>query len=155
MVVEQTFQPCRQNNFICVWINSLKKDVLFWEKIKKIRLCSGFSSFAEIFSDISDEIFQQVCKEKFSKCPKEHFQGKRCFFAGKIGFLFNSGFLAKMFTSLGKTFKQAYQKCNLAVQWSILKTFFEMVDIYFFIPFQKRVEKYSILTKKLWQGCQN
>ena len=136
MVVEQTFQPCRQNNFICVWINSLRKDVLFWEKIKKIRVCSGFWSFPENFSDISDKIFQQVCIEKFSKYAKQHFQGKRCFFAGKISFLFNSGFWAKMFTSLGKTFKQAYQKCNLAVQWSILKTFLKWMIHFFSFHFE-------------------
>ena len=127
----------------------------FEKNLKKSESVEVFDLFPKNFPDISDEIFQPRCEEKFSKGPRVHFQGKRCFFSEKISFLFNSGFWAKMFTSLGKTFKQAYQKCNLAVEWSILKTFFEMIDIYFLISFQKMVKKYSILTKKLWQGCQN
>ena len=56
------------------------------------------------------------------------------FFDGKIlVFSFNSGIWAKMFTNLVKTFRQAYQNCNLPVQWSILKFFLKwMIHIFSF-----------------------
>ena len=57
------------------------------------------------------------------------------FFDGKsLVFSFNSEIWVKMFTSLVKTFRQAYQNFNLPVQWSILKFFLKwMIHIFSFL----------------------
>ena len=53
------------------------------------------------------------------------------FWREMFSFSFNSGIWVKIFTSLGKTFKQVYQNCNIPVPRSILRIFFEMKYIFF------------------------
>ena len=114
------------------------RNMCFWEKSPSLL---KFSTFCRKNSGNYQKISQQGCKKKFRNVQRDILKERDVFWREKFSFWFNSCIWAKIFTSLWKTFEQGYHNFNLTVQRRVLRIFFEMKYIYFFVSCQKMDEK--------------